>query len=85
MIQIYRLSWLVYVNLTRKLEPSERRELQLRGISPLDPVVRHFLNQWLLGEGSDHGGWGHLGLLVLGFIRQQAKQSMRSKPVSSTP
>lgn len=71
MTQLYRLSWLVCVYLTHKLEPSERRELQLRGRSPLDPVVRHFLNQWLLGEGSDHGGWGHLGVLVLGSTGKQ--------------
>jgi hypothetical protein len=37
-----------------------------------------------MGEGPTHGGV-ILGLVVLGSIRKQAEQAMRSKPVSSTP
>ena len=35
-------------------------------------------------EGPAHCGWGTSGLVVLGSIRKQTEQAMRSKPVSST-
>lgn len=36
------------------------------------------------GESPSHRGWGHLGQMVLGYIRTQTEQTVESEPGSST-
>jgi hypothetical protein len=75
-----------FMSTWQKLESSERREPLLRKRLWELAIVKptgHFLRQWLLVKGPAHYGWYLPGLMVLGSIREQAEQAMRSKPVSS--
>jgi hypothetical protein len=65
------------VSTWHKLESSERKEPPLR-------KCLHEIQLWGIFSISDNGGTAQ-PMVVLGFIRKQAKQGMGSKPVSSIP
>lgn len=52
-----------------------------RESAPRRPGCRHFLNYWSKWEGPVHCVWGHPtpGLMVLGSMRKEAEQTMKSK------